>query len=94
MLDLFEAAAIDKDDAIDNLCLQFDIETEYGNNMEHYNVLLDTVISHIIRSHTKTQSQILRRGSPRDSKITPASKAPKDTGDFKLVTWLIITSDA
>ena len=94
VLDLFEAAAIDKDDAIDNLCLQFDIETEYGNNMEHYNVLLDTVISHIIRSHTKTQSQILRRGSPRDSKLTPASKAPKDTGDFKLVTWLIITSDA
>ena len=30
VLDLFEAAAIDKDDAIDNLCLQFDIETEYG----------------------------------------------------------------
>ena len=94
VLDLFEAAAIDKDDAIDNLCLQFDIETEYGNNMGHYNVLLDTVISHIIRSHTKTQSKVLRRGSPRDSKLTPASKAPKDTGDFKLVTWLIITSDA
>ena len=62
VLDLFEAAAIDKDDAIDNLCLQFDRETEYGNNMEHYNGLLDTVISHIIRSHTKTQSKVLRRG--------------------------------
>ena len=92
VLDLFEAAAIDKDDAIDNLCLQFDRETEHGDNMGHYNVLLDTVISHIIRSHTKTQSKVLRRGSPRDSKLTPASKAPKDTGDFKLVTWLIITT--
>ena len=70
----------------------FDQETEYGDNMTHYNKLLDTVISHITRSHTKTQSQILKRGSPRDAKLTPASKAPKDTGDFKLVTWLIITN--
>ena len=92
VLDLFEAAAIDKDDAIDNLCLQFDIETEYGNNMEHYNVLLDTVISHITRSHTKTQTKNLRSGGTRDFKLPVASKAPKDATDFKLVTWLIITT--
>ena len=43
-------------------------KTEYGDNMKHYNKLLDTVISHITRSHTKTQSQILKSGSPRDTK--------------------------
>jgi superfamily II DNA/RNA helicase len=92
VLDLFETSAVGKENAIDDLCLWFDQETEYGDNMTHYNKLLDTVISHITRSHTKTQSQILKRGSPRDAKLTPASKAPKDTGDFKLVTWLIITN--
>ena len=92
VLDLFEAAAVGKENAIDNLCLWFDKETEHGNNMTHYNRLLDVVISHITRSHTKTQSQILKSGSPRDFRLTPVSKAPKDTGDFKLVTWLILTT--
>ena len=91
VLDLFEISAVGKENAIDDLCLWFDQETEYGDNMAHYNKLLDSVISHITRSHTKTQSQILKSGSPRDAKLTPASKAPKDTGDFKLVTWLVIT---
>ena len=92
VLDLFETSTVGKEDAIDDLCLWFDQETEYGDNMAHYNKLLDAVISHITRSHTKTQSQILKSGSPRDARLTPASKAPKDTGDFKLVTWLIITT--
>ena len=92
VLDLFEASTVGKEHAIDDLCLWFDQETEYGDNMAHYNKLLDTVITHITQSHTKTQSQILKSGSPREAKLTPTSKAPKDTGDFKLVTWLIITT--
>ena len=90
VLDLFEASTVGKENAINDLCLWFDKETEYGDNMTHYNDLLDTVIAHITRSHTKTQSQILKSGSPRDVKLTPTSKAPKDTGNFKLVTWLVI----
>ena len=90
VLDLFEASAVGKENVNDDLCLQFDQETEYGENMEHYNKLLDTVISHITRSHTKTQTHALRSGSPRDTKLTPASKAPQAAADFKLVTWLVI----
>jgi len=90
VLDLFEATAVGKENIIDDLCLQFDRETEFGENMEHYNRHLDAVISHITRSHTKTQTQSIRSGSPRDTKLTPASKVPKDSGNFKLVTWLVI----
>ena len=90
VLDLFEASAVGKESTIDDLCLWFDQETEYGENMEHYDKLLDTVISHVTRSHTRTQTQAIRRGSPRNARLTPASNAPKGTGDFKLVTWLII----
>ena len=90
ILDLFEASAVGKAEVIDDLCLWFDQETEYGDKMEHYNKLLDAVIAHITRSHTKTQTQRIKRGAPRDAKLTPASKAPKGSDDFKLVTWLVI----
>ncbi len=92
VLDLFEAAAIGKDDAIDNLCLQFDSETEFGENMDHYNDLLDAVIKHITRAHTKTQTKNLGRGGARDFKLPVASETPKVANDFELVTWLVITS--
>ncbi len=90
VLDLFEATAVGEENVIDHLCLQFDQKTEFGENMEHYNNLLDAVISHITRSHTKTQTASIRSGSPRDTKLTPASKSPKDSRNFKLVTWLVI----
>ncbi len=90
VLDLFEASTVGKAEVIDDLCLWFDQETEYGEKMEHYNKLLDAVIAHITRSHTKTQTLSLKRGAPRDTKLTPASKAPKVGDDFKLVTWLVI----
>ena len=90
VLDLFEASAVGEDDVIDELCLQFDQNTENGQNMEHYNKLLDAVITHITRSHTTTQVQSIKRGSPRNTRLTPASKAPKDSADFELVTWLVI----
>ena len=90
-LDLFEATAVGDENIIDHLCLQFDRETEFGENMEHYNKLLDAVIAHITRSHTNTQTQSIKRGAPRDTKLTPASKAPKDSRNFKLMTWLVIT---
>ena len=90
VLDLFEAAAVGKEEVIDDLCLRFDEKTEYGEKMEHYNKLLDAVIAHITRSHAKTQTQSIKRGAPRDTKLTPASKSPKGNHDFKLVTWLVI----
>ena len=90
VLDLFEATTVGKENIIDHLCLQFDQETEIGKKMDDYNKLLDAVISHISRSHTKTQTQAIRSGSPRDTKLTPVSKSPKESGNFKLVTWLVI----
>ena len=36
VLDLFETSAVGKENAIDDLCLWFDQETEYGDNMTQY----------------------------------------------------------
>ena len=91
VLDLFEASAIGKDDVLSELCLQFDQETQHGENMADYNKLLNAVIAHITRSHQKTQTKNLGRGGTRGFKLPVASEAPRDSSDFELVTWLIIT---
>ena len=92
VLDLFESAVVGKSKTQPELCLQFDTETKNGENMALYNGLLKAVIAHISRMHTTTQTRNLRRGGPRDFKLTPRSEAPRDASDFELVTWLIITT--
>ncbi|RKU24181.1 hypothetical protein C6499_17415 [Candidatus Poribacteria bacterium] len=81
---------IGKDDVLSELCLQFDQETQYGENMADYNKLLNAVIAHITRSHQKTQTKNLGRGGTRGFKLPVASEAPRDSSDFELVTWLVI----
>ena len=92
VLDLFESAAVGKTQPLQDLCIQFDSETQNGENMVLYNGLLKAVIDHISRAHTTTQTRNLGRGGPRDFKLTPRSEAPRDTSDFELVTWLVITT--
>ena len=92
VLDLFESATAGKTQPLQDLCIQFDSETQNGENMGLYSGLLKAVISHISRAHTTTQTRNLRRGGPRDFKLTPRSEVPKDASDFELVTWLVITT--
>ena len=92
VLDLFEASTVGKSDPLADLCLQFDQETQHGKNMANYNRLLDAVIRHITRSHQKTQTKNLGTGGTRGFRLPAASETPKDSSDFELVTWLIITT--
>ena len=92
VLNLFESAAREKSQPLQDLCIQFDTETKNGDDMMLYNNLLRAVIAHISRAHTTTQTRNLGRGGPRDFKLTPRSEAPRDTSDFELVTWLVITT--
>ena len=92
VLDLFETVAVGKSDELRELCLQFDQETQHGQNMEDYNRLLNAVIAHITRSHQKTQTKNLGRSGTRGFKLPVASEVPRDSSDFELVTWLIITT--
>ena len=90
VLDLFEASAIGKPEPLQKLSLQFDQETQNGEDMGDYNRLLEAVIAHITRSHKKTQTQNLGRVGTRGFRLTAPSETPKDSSDFELVTWLII----
>ena len=92
VLDLFESAAVGKIDSLQDLCIQFDSETQNGTNMALYNGLLKAVIDHVKRAHTTTQIKGMGIGGTRGFKLTPKSKAPRDASDFELVTWLVITT--
>ena len=92
VLDLFETVAVGKSDELRELCLQFDQETQHGQDMEDYNKLLNAVIAHITRSHQKTQTKNLGRSGTRGFKLPVTSEVPRDSSDFELVTWLIITT--
>ena len=92
VLDLFESAAVGKVDSLQDLCIQFDSETQNGTNMALYNGLLKAVINHISRAHTTTQIRGMGIDGTRGFKLTPKSKAPRDISDFELVTWLVITT--
>ena len=92
MLDLFEAAAVGKAEPLQKLCIQFDSETQNGANMADYNKLLQTVITYIGSAHTTTQANNLGIDGPDDLKLTLESESPRDSNDFELVTWLVITT--
>ncbi len=92
VLDLFESAAVGKIDPLHDLCLQFDTETKNGAKMGLYNGLLKAVIDHIGRAHTTTQTDNMGLSGTRDFALPLKSETPRDTSDFELVTWLIITT--
>ena len=92
VLDLFESAAVGKIEPREKLCLQFDTETQNGENMVHYDKLLKATIAHISRAHTTTQTNNMGLGGTRDFALPLESEAPRDASDFELVTWLVITT--
>ena len=92
VLDLFESTAVRKTQPLQDLCIQFDTETQNGENMGLYNGLLKAVSAHISRAHTTTQTNNMGLSGTRDFELPLESQTPKDTNDFELVTWLIITT--
>ena len=88
VLELFESAAIGKTEPLQKLCDQFDHETQNGKDMARYDQLLNEVMQHVNRANTSTQIQQMGIGGPRDFRLPV--KPENSTGDFELVTWLII----
>ena len=91
VLELFESVAIGKTEPLQKLCDQFDHETHNGKNMARYDQLLNEVMQHINRANTSTQIQQLGVGGQRDFRLPV--KSENTTGDFELVTWLIIAKE-
>ena len=89
-LQAFERAAAGEPRPIAKLCDWFDRETNQGNDMKHYDGLLNSVIAHIRQALASTAIAGIGQGGTRDFTIPKASETARRASDFELITWLIL----
>ena len=72
----------------EELCNLFNTETNNGQRMEHYTLLLKKAVEEIIRVFKKRTAQKLT--TDRGAIIQPRKKQIEELSHFELITWLII----
>lgn len=72
----------------EQLCDLFNTETCNGEEMSHYNNILQKAVAEIIQVFRKRQNQKLT--TDRGALLIPKSKQILETDNFELVTWLIV----
>jgi superfamily II DNA or RNA helicase len=90
VLDIFRALSQGKTEPYSDLCKLFDAETKDGEDMSRYGDLLDKAVYAIATQFERKNAGNLFTG--RGGKLTDAGKQVKSTGDFELITWLVIKS--
>ena len=71
------------------LCDQFDTATADGANMRHYDGLIQKVLASIQRTFRRRAATALLSG--RGGILPTSAETPDhDSGEFELVTWLVI----
>jgi superfamily II DNA or RNA helicase len=88
VLEIFRAVSQGKTEPYAALCELFDAETKDGEDMSQYSSLLDRAVAAIAAQFVRKNAGNLFAG--RGGKLTDASKQVKSTGDFELITWLVI----
>ena len=91
VLEAFESSSMGRTDALLKLCDRFNRETDNGREMDFYNNLLEAVINHIVRADAKTQTTGLGLSGSRNFALPRLSETPQESGDFDLLTWLVIS---
>jgi SNF2 family DNA or RNA helicase len=88
ILEIFRAVSQGKAEPYAGLCELFDAETKDGEDMSCYGLLLDKAVTAIAAQFERKNASNLFSG--RGGKLTDAGKQVKSTGDFELITWLVI----
>jgi len=88
VLDIFRAVSQGKTEPYADLCKLFDAETKDGEDMSRYGDLLDKAVTAIAAQFERKNAGNLFSG--RGGKLTDAGKQVKSSGDFELITWLVI----
>lgn len=90
ILEIFRAVSQGKAEPYAELCELFDSETRNGEDMSQYSSLLDRAVTAIAAQFERKNAGNLFSG--RGGKLTDVGKQVKSTGDFELITWLVIKS--
>jgi superfamily II DNA or RNA helicase len=86
---LLRNIAAGEENAIGKLCEQFNADTCEGSDMSHYDVLIQKALASI--QHTFQRRAAVALLSSRGGMLPTAAETPAaDTGEFELITWLVI----
>lgn len=88
ILEIFRAVSQGKTEPYDQLCELFDTETKNSEDMSRYSHLLERAVTAIAAQFERKNASNLFSG--RGGKLTDADKQVKSTGDFELITWLVV----
>jgi len=86
---LLRSIAAGEESAIERLCYLFDARTDQGADMSHYYGLIKKALASIEHTFQRRAASALLSG--RGGMLPTATETPAaDTGDFELITWLVI----
>jgi len=88
ILEIYRLMCQGKKAPYEKLCEIFNTETNNGEKMDGYTVLLKKAVDEIIRIFKKRGNQ--RLTSDRSALLIPVSKQLNEMENFELVTWLIV----
>ncbi len=88
ILEMFRLLCAGVKNPYEELCNMFDMKTDNGKNMDHYNDLLMKSISSLSRTYQKKAITELLSG--RSGTLVEQQKQVSNTTDFELITWLVI----
>ncbi len=90
-LELFRDLAAGHEKAFDDLCALFDDQTSNGEDMAHYETLIQAATESVIRSvQSKVSGQIINP----DGLIPKAREVPTESdSEFELLTWLVLINN-
>ena len=90
ILHLFEACSADKHEPITELCDWFDEQTDRGQDMSHYNKLLNECTAHVKQEYNSAiWKQLGPDGNP-SLRLPEVSQTPESNDSLELVSWLVI----
>jgi hypothetical protein len=91
ILEMMRALCSGKHEALSALCESFELETENGSNMQHYDGLLNASVKFILNRIKRLMIGGLV--IDKNSVIPPLEDQPKTNDDFELITWVVIKDE-
>ena len=88
ILEIFRLLCQGRNIPYEKLCELFNTETQNGNKMDKYTVLLKSAVKELVQVFKKKGNQKLI--SDRGALLIPISKQLNEMEDFELITWLIV----
>ena len=89
ILSMFREVAAGREDVLADLVNAFDRDTEHGQEMARYEVMLAKALQQINGKFRNAQLKELTKS--RSAKVTKKSESPHGAAAFELITWLAIT---